>query len=315
MKNIKEFSKLFDVNIPVKEHADYYIESLKKVNYKNIVQKLEDFQKLEDHCESLGVSVESYKYEAMGTLMKNIKESKGYNHLFNEWINHLAYVSGTPRRLDLRKENKNKIHVSIDMSSANYSVLREVDMGNELEDTWEDYCNKQGYGTLASSKAFRQIVFGNTNPKLFERAQHLYIMLLVDSLESLKQFLIFISHDEIIFAFDGTEQLDAHLEEITNATEKFALPTKQTIYTLQEFEKDMYVKSEIFNTPLYNIFKTKTLVNVPGNQFYMHFKQLILGGEVEERDLLFISDKKLAQWVFTNKYKYNQSLKESEHGC
>ena len=41
----------------------------------------------------------------------------------------------------------------------------------------------------------------------------------------------------------------------------------------------------------------QSLFGVPGNQFFMYYKQHILKRELEERDLLFWCDDRLAKWV------------------
>lgn len=304
MKNIEEFSKLFKVNIPVEEHADYYIGLLQSVNYENIEQKLKDFKTLEESHEH----ITSVKFNALGFLSNSIKASKAYQNFYKEYINELASNNELHPKLDERKRNKYKIFLSIDLSNANYSVIKKFDTENELGIDWTDFCAKQGCAALAPSKSFRQFVFGNVNPKAIQRTQHLHITSLVEKLKDLKSFLIFVSYDEIIFAFETQEELNKHKEKVAKECELFELNTKTQTYTLYEFEKDMFVKTNLDTN-------AKTLINVPGNQFYQHFKQQIIGGEVEDRDLFFISDHKLAKWIFVDKYKFNQTKTEPEHGC
>jgi hypothetical protein len=71
---------------------------------------------------------------------------------------------------------EDEILLSIDFSQANFNTVKSFDskIKSEFNGSWEELCEYLDiHPTLAYSKSFRQIVFGNTNPKRLQKIQHM----------------------------------------------------------------------------------------------------------------------------------------------
>ena len=311
--DLEEFSKLFKINIPVKDHFKYYLETLSKSEeYKDIDSVIDDFYNLENFAKSNGYSsARSYKLSyAIPKLSEYIVNTSAFKKA--KAVKDFMSCSTKLYSKDEIKKNlgKNFAYLSFDISKANYSILKSLDKEfNELYDSWEDLCfHLDIHPTLIKSKSFRQIVFGNTNPKLLQTLQHLNISNAIQyiKLKGLSEDNIsFISHDEIILRFNMEDPYDLYLlslynnedtiEEISNSMNE--LKVKSNLYDLKKVGKDILLKNFLSYdkkkgfTKLYS-----SLHGVPGNKFYKYFKLYILKEELDERDLYFINDGEIAKW-------------------
>lgn len=201
MKDISEFEKLFKVNIPVQQHYEYYIETLRKSEfYAGIGAVAKEFEQYEFDAEAEGYSsARSYKLDyALPKLKEYIKNTKAYARLNSE-----IFQDSKLRTKDELRKNDNTYLISIDFKSANYSALKTFDDSGELFGSWEELCSALDiHPTLSKSKSFRQFVFGNTSPKKIQNFQHFCINKVVDKLIESKSLIeedfVFISHDEFI---------------------------------------------------------------------------------------------------------------------
>ena len=146
---------------------------------------------------------------------------------------------------------------------------------------------------LAISKPFRQYVFGNTNPKRLNRMQQSLIM---EHLELLKDFnIVMISSDELIVDQIIVELRNQTLDDLKNVDWK--VPVKFKIFETKYFENYTdKVRIDHIMDDNFNL-KYKELKEVHGSRFFIHFKSLILEEELDEKDLLFKNDQKLAKWI------------------
>lgn len=319
IQDIEEFSKLFKINIPINQHFEYYISTLSKtLEYSDIYKIVNDFAELEQYAISKGYKgVKSYKLDyALPTLVKYLTESKTYKQIQEKVINGNFFSK------DLVKESAGKYwFLSIDISKANYNSFKYMDVDGELEDSWDDLCRKFDiHPILASSKSFRQIVFGNTNPKRLQRIQHLLVM---NGIEFLKKTIAlsddeicFVSHDEVVLRFrqddvNWRKRFKAVMDNMSGLIDSMEeVPLKHTLYELDKLSKDIYLKTVYANdfAPL-----MKTLFGVPGNKFYKYFKLHILKGELDSKDLLFVNDGEIAKWMPDEDYIQTSYAPEGEY--
>jgi hypothetical protein len=161
---------------------------------------------------------------------------------------------------------------------------------------------------LINSKSFRQIVFGNTNPKRLQTFQHEAIMELVDFLNKINvtdKHIVFISHDEIIFKIKDTTSVRFLIDHYLEIMEKrVKMPIRLTPFSLRKIKKNTFIKTVYNISPSFNNDSTfyfserySTLHGVPGNKFYMYFKKYILKQPLDERDLMYYNDGELCRWV------------------
>ena len=224
-------------------------------------------------------------------LIAKIKESKVYD---------LIQTYKVPQLRNPIKHDNLKTHylgcpyfISYDIPKANYFVLKDFDHENEFPETWEIFCYQNGVPFIFSiSKMFRQIVFGNTNPRKFQKIQSEYVDDLITvvgpNIDPELSEPSFKSADELIQRYKN-EPIQLQL----NRTPKHKI-FKLTPFEFEHIERDYYVKT-IYNMDGYKQYRT--LYGVPGSMFYMYFKQNVLGQELDDRDLLFWTEKRLAKWV------------------
>jgi hypothetical protein len=313
IKNIDEFCKLYKVSIPVNEHFDYYVSILKRSNEfgywpnPKLQKQIDDFIDLEKFVEENNLeSVTRYK-------MKSLDKIKDYllsTNAYKDFIATELPKEKVESRDWINQEDLHSVLISIDFSSANYSVLKTFDKTGELEQDWKSLCEKFDlHKALVNSKSFRQIVFGNTNPKRFQTIQHSKIMQVLSTLKEKYKIqdedIVFIAHDEIILKVKTAntarylmDAIDKYVAPMVN------MPVKYTCFTLEKIQKNIFVKSICSINPAHAerdsyIFSEeyKTLHGVPGHKYFLFFKKYILKEETEERDLMYMNDGQLCQWV------------------
>jgi hypothetical protein len=322
--DIEEFTKLFKLNIPIEKEFEYYIETLKKsqefesfASHK-LQDNIDSFIDLEKYVSKNGyASVREYKNKCLDTLKNYILSTNVYGALQTAQMPNKKMVS----RDCINQVEEFDILLSLDFVSANYSVLKSFQIepdDDELGENWVDLCKKFNiHKCLVNSKSFRQIVFGNTNPKRLQTFQHEMIMELYGVLELMgiqDKSIVFISHDEIICKIKDANSvrffIDTYLESIEN---KVRMPIRLTPFSLKKIKKNTFIKTVYDINPSLNddsnyCFSEKysTLHGVPGNKFYMYFKKYILSQPIEERDLMYYNDGELCKWVDEDAPKKNK---------
>ena len=326
IKDIEEFCKLFKINIPVEQEFEYYIKTLKSsLEFGWPLDKLQGnidlYIDLEKYTTEQGFSsVRGYKNKCMDTLKDYILSTETYNKL-----NSSPLPSVQMRSKDhINTVEEFEFLLSLDFKSANYSILKTFDDNNELENSWIYLCEKFAvHPCLIASKSFRQIVFGNTNPKRLQTYQHQKIMLLVDLLMTTgipEEHFVFISHDEIILKVPSAHTVITLQEKYLDIFEKeIGMPIKTTQFSMKKIKKNTFVKTVYSLHPksdnsgsYYFSEEYKVLHGVQGHKFYMYFKKFILNKSIDERDLMYINDGELCKWVDEDAVKTNSSLPHYE---
>lgn len=306
IQDIDEFSKLYKINVPVNKHFDYYIDTLvKSKEYTHILAVIQDFVDLENYAKAMGYSsAKSYKLDyALPKILKYLEETKTYDVIQNYNFSDSHLITKDEFK---KSVNDSYWYLSFDIIKANYSAFKMLDENDELKGSWDELCEFLDiHPTLAKSKSFRQVVFGNTNPKRLQKLQHLQINSAIEyfKLKGLSEDNIcFVSADEFVLKFRQDDKNDVWLTNNYSSQHILSelssvVPFRVTIYELDKITKyislkTIYTKTETGIIPAY-----KTLFGAPGNKFYKYFKKYILKEVLDDRDLFFMNDGEIAKWA------------------
>ena len=309
IKEVTEFAKMFKLNIPVEEHFEYYIHTLSQsFEFKDIVQLINNYSKFEDWLGENGYNnVGHYK---MGTVYNSIKKHLESSEAYKKCL-EFDYSKVSFYEKDHLKLYEGNFMLSLDFSSANFQSMKIFDQDNELKSSWTDLCDSlKIHPVVSSSKSFRQVVFGNLNPKRFQKIQHYHMLKLVEEIKEVfpSDNIIFVSHDEVIMNLGDTETV-AHervgqIMTIVQMIKERRIENGETwmnvvpsIFKMNKISKGIYLKTIYFQVMDSLVEAYKTLFGCPGNLYYMNFKKYILQEEIEDRDCLFVLDNRMAKWV------------------
>jgi len=324
INDIDEFCKLFRINIPVKEDFEYYVDTLKNSQeFKKSLSEetLSKFSDFEQWLASKELNIYKYKMQCLDTIKDYIIQTEAYNYLLEAPPSKDKFES---RDWTNQVENHGTL-VSLDFRSANYSILKALDSKDELKNDWTSLCEfLDVHEVLASSKSFRQLVFGNTNPKRLQTAQQQKIKQILEYLKTVwkvkDENFVFISHDELIFKVKDANSvhfLVAHALE--NAEKLVGMSIRCTVFSLEKLKKNIFIKTIHGINPSFNTFgnyyftdEYKVLHGVPGNKFYMYFKKHILNKPLDERDLVYFNDGELCKWVVQDEVSKKVALPHYE---
>jgi hypothetical protein len=309
IKEIVEFAKMFKLNIPIEKYFEYYIQTLfKSFEFKDIISLVDNYSEFEEWLQKSGYNnVGHYKMGTVYGLLKNhLESSESYKR-----CQEFDYSKTKLFTKDYLKLYEGNFMLSLDFSSANFQSMKIFDTENELKSSWVELCDSfKIHPMISSSKSFRQVVFGNLNPKRFQKIQHYHMLKLVEELEEIfpSENIIFISHDELVMNLGDNkeiahERIEQIIEVVKTIKEKRLSDSKTwmnvnpTIFKLQKISKDIYVKTIFSQTMVGLVNGYKTLFGCPGNKYYINFKEYILEEDIEERDCLFMLDNNMAKWV------------------
>lgn len=314
IKNKREFSKLFSINIPVERHFDYYINTLLLSPEYNslgsrLAEKIRVFEEFEEFIKETDGNIGNYKLgKGLHSIKDDIVSSKAYKTILD-----FDYSKETFYSKDVLKSHEQELLISFDIKKANYSILKAFDVDGQFSAEWSDYVkNMDLHKALGLSKGFRQVIFGNINPKRFQKIQQLFILNFVEFLKNegiSEDDIISISHDEVIVK--PKSESASHIEDLLKYN-KAVLGDKTvelvpTIFKMKKIKDTKGYVKEVFNIAdigfggKHLITHYEKLFGVQGKKFFMYFKKEILHTEIEERDILFIEDGMLAKWIIETK--------------
>jgi len=318
IKDIEGFCKLFKVNIPVNEDFDYYVSTLKRSYeyspYFKLDEDIRTFIELEEFVSKNGFeSVSKYKMQELDRIVEFLQNTKAYKSLMeSELPKEKLYTKDLFNQVE-----EHEVLLSLDFQSANFNILKTFDSidNPEFPESWNALCKQLNVNEcLARSKSFRQIVFGNTNPKRLQTFQHKNMIKIVEHLRGIgykEDDFVFISHDEIVLRTPKT----SHVMKLTDNMDIISLaancmPLRASIFSMQKIKKNVFIKTVlsightdgnglgfVSNDKYYFKEEYKALHGVPGHKFYMYFKQYILNETPEDRDLVYFNDGELCRWV------------------
>lgn len=292
LQSVNEFCRLFKLSVPTRKHFDYYINTLSRSKeFEDIHSLVQEYADFELWCQENGyTSVKNYKLDyALPLLSNTYKRTEAFNLFNSKEVNSVKLRSLD--NIDCASPDDNL--VSLDFKTANFYCIKQFDADNELGDSWQDLCDKLGiHKTLAKSKSFRQYVFGQLNPSRNQRFQHEAMIKFLDEIIDkglvIDKDIAFISADEIVLNM-GPGNIDWNkINAILDASDSL-LPLKLVLKEVYQL-KSKTLKAVSF-PKVY-----KTLRKVPGNKFYIFFKQHVLEEELDQRDLLFENDGEVASW-------------------
>jgi hypothetical protein len=278
MKNVKDFIKLFDLNVPNVEHFDYYIAQLQKTpKFSNIYDLIKMFEEAD-------ISIDDfyeYKLSKSKEIIDFIKTTNAYTDLCYD--NNLADL---PTNKSFSYEEGIK-YLSIDLRSANWVSLKKYDQENQLGNSYDEFLKRFDLPEIFThSKYLRQFIFGNVNPKKQQKVQRNTIQ------EIVRQFsndltVECVKNDEVIFSFKEYSEIKELVQTLDLNKYKSKIFSVQRV---EDFRIDTHY--DLLGNNL-----TKEMVGVNGQQFYLKLKQYITGDPLDIRDLYFKQDGKLAIWM------------------
>jgi len=297
MKDLNNFCKLFNINVPVAEHADYYFDRLAESGYKSDIYELVDTY---TEYEATVNEPHGHKMASMQKLINVIKQAPFFTR-FNE------DPEVTKELADYKIEGVNTYanhadhegyFLSIDLVKANYQILKSYDDEDILKSSWDDFLDSQHINPIFKlSKPFRQHVFGNLNPKRTQRHQAIIMDKLSKTIyteipNGLE--LVMKTYDELIYKVNREDILLYKFDKFTSYN------IKQTAYSLIKIGKDKYIKDDIIYNPEGDNYVKTEFKGVEGNMFYMYLRKYILDStNYDDRDLYFMENKRIAKWVDT----------------
>ena len=300
MRDVKNFSKLFNVNIPVDKYYPLYLSTLYRAGYDKVFEYAKSYEKREEVVGDMHLE----KVILLGTLVKQISDTKAYN-----FFNHNSDLTLEIQYHNFETFNRineystdEHVFISIDLVQANYNLLKKFDKNGELGSSWEDYLAQHNVPELYhESKPFRQHIFGNLNPKRSQKLQAIEMSKLLKRMGMLwgeryvDSFLAFRAHDEVTFAFKKDNvRLEGFKESLINLQNYMTNRFKVTYYQNVLIDGKRSIKTTLDENlnPL-----KRELRGVEGNLFYMYLKKYILNEPYEDIDLYFTDNGRLAKWV------------------
>lgn len=305
IRDVKEFTRLFRIRIPVLEETDYYLHTLSRSpEYGHIPRIVEDFARFERANPNPG----SVKMETVSHLKDQLAETATFANLEAFEIDDFELPFE-------KKHPTNVVVASLNLVRANYNIFTCFDTSDELPREWKDYCRHQEVpGILAKSKSFRQLVFGHLNPKKLQRLQKLYLLHLAKHLVSegfSEEDIWFRSSEELAFvlgdredAFDNYQKLNRILDKVNSGetpedfpdTFKGRIKLSSSYARWEHLGRNQFIVHYLHAAEDRFIPAYRSLYGIPGSRFYLCFKQYVLRDRVDERDLLFYHEGELAKW-------------------
>lgn len=281
MRDIRTFVKLFDLNVPEYEHFDYYVEQYSKLHrwshLNDMINLYKEFEnKVEDSYQ--------YKIDKSNEIIEFLKSTRSYNELNDDNL-----IPDYPVNKNF-EYSEGKKYLSIDINSANWTVLKKYDPPflNELGETYIGLLERFNvHPVFFNSKQFRQYIFGNINPKKQIKAQRVIIEKIIQSISKYSNLQILCTKsDEVIYQFDDFKDIQEIIKNLDNTLFKYK------IFTVERIE-DFRVNTFYNNS---GILLHKELSGCNGHKYFIYLKKYILNEPLDIRDLYFRIDGDLAIW-------------------
>jgi hypothetical protein len=288
--NYSELTKLYpNFKIPVPKFSEYYIQTLLDANVVTN-RPIEQLELL--YAEVPEVS--KYKMKSLDEILLYFKN--------NSWdLNTIDYdglvKKCTYTSLEFNDFKSDKFYVSIDLKEANWQSFKYIfDLKLPL---WEEWTKTTFnlHPFISESKSFRQLVFGNTNPKRLQKIQEVMMQNIISYMTTeLKEAIVSRKSDELILEFNYLPIVHQFMFENLGKILEYNIHVNYFKVSLEESCGETIKLKHTFTDLKKKSFTTK-MISVPGNRYFMHLKTLILKKPVLEKDLYFEQDRRLAQWV------------------
>ena len=295
-KQLHELTKLYpEIRIPTMQHADYYLE---------LLSRTVDVDTILNRAEGLAVNYDdfaAYKHARMNECIEWLKE---HTNAFNELPIPEMSKSQYPSEFN-NWSSGGVFYYSIDMREANWAVIKHALKMDQPDWTTFATATFGLHPLIAHSKTFRQHVFGNLNPKRQQTFQKYYMLRYAEGVQAIlnvcnlqyasQSKIVMVSTDELIVEINRLNTEDVFTIEA--ALEKYV-----EMATIKLRGQMFVVNKEVSygETVVIKEYKKKRKMHgVPGNRYFMHYKNLMLRDyNVDDRDLYFEPEKgRLAKWV------------------
>jgi len=285
MRDIKSFTKLFDLNIPNYEHFDYYISQYSKLDrWKNMNELINLYNDAENKIEN----IYKYKLEKVDEIINFVKSKRAYEDLSTDTL-----LPDLPTSKNMVYD-EDIIYLSIDMIKANWQVVKDYDPPflNELGDTYTDFLNKFDlHPIFHHSKHFRQFIFGNLNPKRQIKAQRKVMETVLNYIPN-EYKLECIKNDEVIYSL--TKKQLSTIENVLSGLDK-------TRFSFKIFDITKKDDFRINNYMDFNgTYLHSEMMGCNGLKYFIFLKKYILKEKLSIKDLYFNIDGDIAVWNVEN---------------
>lgn len=279
MRDIKSFSKMYDLNIPEFKEFDYYISQYKRIDrWKNIDELLELYLDLDSKVDD----ILQYKIQKSNEIIDYVKKTRTYDEMCLD-----NFIKDYPtKNIDYKEDT---FYLSIDINNANWLSIKSYEPSfiDELGNTYSDLLDKFDiHESLKKSKQFRQYIFGNLNPRKQVKVQRSIIEDFIIKNEYLGLEVSGIKQDEVIYSFSNKEDI----YEIVNTLDKVRF--KYKIYKVEK--KEDFRINHYYSDSLE--LESSEIVGCNGNKYFIYLKKYLFNESLDIRDLYFRMDKELAIW-------------------
>lgn len=308
----KRFANDMGLNIKV-YHEPYFTERLNQLADVMDLRKIKDWY--EEYKEVFTDEFDSNEKKFLNAIedlkakmIKSIQNSNSYKafNMSNPYPVENKY--NLPRTDVFKQHNAGKKMLSIDLSKANFNVLKlydkEIVCGCDYYPQLvqkfmekEDYYSYKFARYIKNSKYFRQYIFGKLNSKKQQQMQHVVMNKIIEELIELNickpSDIINKTHDEIIIDLErigvfGRTELDRHKE---NWERKLNVDIKAVQFEL--------VQIDIFNHFYKRDLSNDKIVEIKGvnGNFLPQVLRVIQGKDITENDKVFYSEGLLSKFI------------------
>ena len=290
MSIYSELQKLYpSFKIPTEKFTNYYLYQLLEAGIceqKHLDQMANLFDKEKD--------ISKYKMKSMDKILKYFEEQ--------DW--KLSEIDMTPYLSDYQEKEFNdykehNFYISLDLKQANWQAfqtafsLKLPEFSNWVKNEFKIH------PFIAESKSWRQLLFGNTNPKKIQiiskfLMQKIYLNLPLQ----LSEKCVGKRSDELIFEFTSRPSAEI-ISSLSKLSIQLDLQTSLNLFQMKnEFSFSENVKIK-YSLSLVDeeIILNKKMCGVSGNRYFIHLKNLILNTTIKDEDLYFENQGYLAKWV------------------
>ncbi len=210
---------------------------------------------LTNECKSFEEFLTTFNDTIRESMISDIKSSAVFKALQERDMNipedTIKYPSDRSDKI-FSREGIGKVHISIDMIAANFNALNMyakelglptlsnlIQEGNPAAGyDYESYVNNFTSWDCFQSKHFREVIFGNCNPKRIVTLEKYYMVELYRYLVRYgmltEDAALSLSHDEIVLRYDSYTSANDDLNKITEGCSKYDVPVKVRMFTVSK---------------------------------------------------------------------------------
>ena len=291
-KLIARFCK--DFNLPIKIYDREYFNYFATL-YNDYFKVDENMELLKEALSEFEDSTEFLNYynELQDLIINTIKEKEEYVEFSNADFNKFKVNSKYCVANIYKNTNLGKCFVSIDLNKANFQALHFYNKNIvEKTESYEEFISKfTKFKYFAKSKHFRQVVFGNLNPKRQLKIEQFLIEQIIEFLSSknilCKDDIVMATKDEVVFEIDENNVPNVKLI-LDSIKSNLNIDVKVEAFKLNGI-CGYYVKEDL-NSNKY------TFSCVPSIYYPQVFK-IYHNLEINEKDLTFFYEGNLARFM------------------